>query len=68
MKRSVSRVVSLTHGKEEMKDLCTAYCLAIKALTKNAHNANRANEAQNVVQTFALKSHPIVNEWFLAAR
>ena len=68
LKNIVTQVVSLTHGKKEMHDLCTAYCLAIQTLVKNAHDQNRANLAQNAVQTFALTSHPIVNQWFLEAR
>ena len=68
LQNTIRLVVSFTHGKREMHDLCTAYCLAIRTLIKNANDQNRANLAQNAVQTFALKSDPIVNKWFLEAR
>jgi ADP-ribosylglycohydrolase len=45
MRECVVKDVSLMHSKSEMWDLCTAYCLAIKVLIKNAGETGRVQLA-----------------------
>ena len=45
LEKIVKEDVSLMHSLPEMWNVCTAYCLAIKTLIKNAEDPNRAQMA-----------------------
>ena len=48
--------ISMTHSMQAIHFACTAYCIAIKVLTKNADDDNRAAMAVQAVRDYAAGS------------
>ena len=69
LKLVVKADVSFMHSNPAMWDICTAYCLAIKVLLKNAMAENRAELALQAVKEYAQSYgvSKLVNQWLAKA-
>lgn len=55
LERCVEVDVSMMHSKQDMWNICTAYCLAIKTLINNVEDPNRASLAIEAIREYSMR-------------
>ena len=53
LEKCVEADVAMMHPRQDMWDICTAYCIAIKTLVNNAEDTNRASLAFEAVKAYS---------------